>query len=90
MRENKKARRLRLWKIRQAIEGHDVSKVNTLEEAEHFFDKPSLEGTTEEPVPENLEAMSYQDLKAMAKQMGLATNGKKEELIERIRQEQEE
>lgn len=29
---------LELWKIRQEAEGYDVSGVNTLEEAEHFFD----------------------------------------------------
>ena len=26
------------WKMRQEAEGYDVSNVNTLEEAEHFFD----------------------------------------------------
>jgi hypothetical protein len=39
---------LKLWKIRQEAEGYDVSGVNTLEEAEHFFDKP-------EPVVEAVE-----------------------------------
>lgn len=39
MKESIKARRLRNWKARQIAEGYDVSKVNTLEEAEHFFDK---------------------------------------------------
>ena len=37
--ENIMQRRLRLWKARQEAEGYDVSKVTTLEEAEHFFDK---------------------------------------------------
>ena len=37
--ENIRERRLRLWKARQEAEGYDVSKVRTLEEAEHFFDK---------------------------------------------------
>lgn len=32
-------KRLKLWKARQAAEGHDVSGVMTLEQAEHFFDK---------------------------------------------------
>lgn len=31
-------RRLRAWKIRQEAEGYDVSGVNTLEDAEKFFD----------------------------------------------------
>ena len=37
--ENIKDRRLRLWKARQTAEGHDVSGVKTLEEAERFFEK---------------------------------------------------
>lgn len=37
--ETIRERRLRLWKARQEAEGYDVSKVKTLEEAEHFFDK---------------------------------------------------
>lgn len=32
-------RQLKLWKARQEAEGHDVSGVNTLEEARHFFDQ---------------------------------------------------
>ncbi len=43
MKESIKARRLRNWKARQIAEGYDVSKVNTLEEAEHFFDKKAEE-----------------------------------------------
>lgn len=39
MKEDQKAKRLRLWKARQEAEGHDVSGVTTLEQAEHFFDK---------------------------------------------------
>lgn len=39
MKEDQKAKRLRLWKARQEAEGYDVSGVTTLEEAEHFFDK---------------------------------------------------
>ena len=37
--ETIRERRLRLWKARQEAEGYDVSKVKTLEEAEHFFDR---------------------------------------------------
>lgn len=37
--ESHKDKLLRLWKARQAAEGHDVSGVTTLEEANHFFDK---------------------------------------------------
>ena len=37
--ESIKDKRLRLWKARQEAEGHDVSGVTTLEQAEHFFDK---------------------------------------------------
>lgn len=54
--ENQKERRLRLWKERQEAEGHDVSGVTTLEQAEHFFDKkepvevPEIPEVTEEPV----------------------------------------
>ena len=32
-------RQLKLWKARQEAEGHDVSGVNTLEEAKLFFDQ---------------------------------------------------
>ena len=42
--ESHKDKLLRLWKARQAAEGHDVSGVTTLEQANHFFDKK------EEPV----------------------------------------
>ena len=37
--ESQKDKLLRLWKARQEAEGHDVSGVTTLKEAEHFFDK---------------------------------------------------
>lgn len=56
--ESIKDKRLRLWKARQEAEGHDVSGVTTLEEAEHFFDKkeapklpevPEIPEVTEEP-----------------------------------------
>ena len=39
MKEDQKAKRLRLWKTRQEADGYDVSGVTTLEQAEHFFDK---------------------------------------------------
>ena len=39
MKEDQKAKRLRLWKARQEADGYDVSGVTTLEQAEHFFDK---------------------------------------------------
>ena len=64
--ESIKEKRLRLWKARQESEGHDVSGVTTLEEAEHFFDKkeapklpevPEVPEVTEEPEePEEPEA----------------------------------
>lgn len=44
----KEERLLRLWKLRQQKEGHDVSGVNSLEEAKHFFDKPAG-GTKNQP-----------------------------------------
>lgn len=50
--ESIKDKRLRLWKARQEAEGHDVSGVTTLEEAEHFFDKkeaPKLPEVPEKP-----------------------------------------
>lgn len=46
--ENINEKRLRLWKERQEAEGYDVSKVKTLEEAEHFFDKKR---TQRKPAP---------------------------------------
>lgn len=46
--ESQKDKLLRLWKARQEAEGHDVSGVTTLQEAEHFFDKK------EEPKPAEL------------------------------------
>ena len=54
--ESIKDKRLRLWKARQEAEGHDVSGVTTLEEAEHFFDKK------DEPKPmEEAEAPEAQE-----------------------------
>lgn len=37
---------LKLWKMRQEAEGIDVSSVNTLEEAENFFDKKNTKKNT--------------------------------------------
>lgn len=39
--ESRKEKLLRLWKARQEADGHDVSGVTTLEQAEHFYDKKS-------------------------------------------------
>lgn len=51
--ESIKDKRLRLWKARQEAEGHDVSGVTTLEQAEHFFDKKEEPQLPEVPeVPE--------------------------------------
>lgn len=51
--ENIKEKRLRLWKARQAAEGHDVSGVTTLEQAEHFYDKKEAPKPPEVPeIPE--------------------------------------
>ena len=52
--ESQKEKRLRLWKARQEAEGHDVSGVTTLEQAEHFFDKK--EEPEEPEIPEEPEA----------------------------------
>lgn len=57
--ESQKDKLLRLWKARQEAEGHDVSGVNTLEEAKHFFDKkeapkpPEAPAATKEPKDPN-------------------------------------
>ena len=48
--ESIKDKRLRLWKARQEAEGHDVSGVTTLEQAEHFFDKKEEPQLPEVPV----------------------------------------
>lgn len=53
MKEDQKAKRLRLWKARQEAEGHDVSGVTTLEQAAHFFDKKEIPEPPAEPeIPE--------------------------------------
>lgn len=48
--EDRQTRLLRLWKTRQEKEGQDVSGVNTLEEAKHFYD-PKPEGKETAPKP---------------------------------------
>lgn len=51
--ESQKDKRLRLWKARQEAEGHDVSGVTTLEQAEHFSDKKEAPQPPEVPeIPE--------------------------------------
>ncbi len=50
--ENRSEKLLRLWKARQEAEGHDVSGVKTLEEAEHFFDKKPEHEEIATPVSE--------------------------------------
>lgn len=52
MKQKREDRLLRQWKIRQEAEGHDVSEVKTLEDAENFFKKKKKEAKddkTEEP-----------------------------------------
>ena len=66
MRESIKLRRLRNWKARQTAEGYDVSKVNTLEEAEHFFDKKAKE----------VKAKTKKELLEEALSLGLKLNNK--------------
>ena len=62
------------------------------EAAKAIFDKQETEETEETVTghldPAQLETMSYNELKKLAKDMGLATDGKKEELIERIAAEE--
>lgn len=49
MKQKREDRLLRQWKIRQEAEGHDVSEVKTLEDAENFFKKKAKDDKTEEP-----------------------------------------
>lgn len=79
MKEPRESKLLRLWKIRQEKEGHDVSGVTTLEEAKHFFDKKEVHLDASQ-----FEEWSYGDLRKLAKDMGISAKGAKEELIERI------
>lgn len=86
MKKNHEERLLKLWKIRQIQEGHDVSGVHSLEEAERFFDKEVDEsvGETAESVDVSeetpggaiieevsLEDMTKAELIAYAKASGL-------------------
>ena len=91
MKEPRKEKLLRLWKIRQEAEGYDVSNVKTLEEAEHFFDKePKV--VTASPAEDNAENtivaltdLSYAELQSIGAELGLKTVGvKKDKLIEDI------
>ena len=54
MKQKREERLLRQWKIRQEAEGHDVSGVTTLAEAEEFFKKkPSKKKTKKAKVDED-------------------------------------
>ena len=67
--KEKKEKLLRLWKIRQEQEGYDVSKVTTLEEAKHFFDKKTTKKVTgkkttkkaEEPIVEEFPEITIKE-----------------------------
>ena len=66
--ESIKDKRLRLWKARQEAEGHDVSGVTTLEQAEHFFDKKEEPQLPEVPViPEVPEVPAEEEVPAAPK-----------------------
>ncbi len=85
MRESIKLRRLRNWKARQTAEGYDVSKVNTLEEAEHFFDKKVEEPkakTKKELLEEALSLGLKLNNKLKNSEIEEAINNKKAELVE--------
>ena len=79
MKEPRESKLLRLWKIRQEKEGYDVSGVTTLEEAKHFFDKKEVHLDASQ-----FEEWSYDDLRKLAKDMGISAKGTKEELIAKI------
>lgn len=90
MKKNHDERLLKLWKIRQIQEGHDVSNVHTLEEAEHFFDK-EVDESVEVPGGAIIEEVSLEDMTkaeliAYAKASGLKVDSsmKKAEIIEII------
>lgn len=82
MKEPRKEKLLRLWKIRQEAEGYDVSNVHTIEEAEHYYKNPIkkesvLEGeTTTVTAPEGTDLidfnkMNQQELIEYAATLGL-------------------
>lgn len=79
MKESRESKLLRQWKIRQEAEGHDVSGVTTLKEAEEFFKKPKHHMDAAQ-----FEDWSYDDVRKLAKDMGIPAIGKKEELIKKI------
>lgn len=52
MKQKREDRLLRQWKIRQEAEGHDVSEVKTLEDAENFFKKKKVKKSEAKKEPE--------------------------------------
>ena len=91
MKESINERRLRYWKARQIARGYDVSKVNTLEEANHFFDKAFgnkkvIEGAEETVTIKALSDMTIKELTEQAHKLGLEvkSKAKKDELIRAI------
>ena len=100
MKKNHEERLLKLWKIRQIQEGHDVSGVHSLKEAERYFEKEVDESVDETVsvdesvnVPGSaiieevaLEDMTKAELIAYAKASGLKVDSsmKKAEIIEII------
>lgn len=52
MKQKREERLLRQWKIRQQKEGHDVSEVKTLEDAENFFKKKKAKKSKKKTEPE--------------------------------------
>lgn len=51
MKQKREERLLRQWKIRQQKEGHDVSEVKTLEDAENFFKKKKAKKSKKKTEP---------------------------------------
>lgn len=47
--KKKDERMLKLWKARQEAEGHDVSAVKTLKDAEQFFAKKKRKASPKKP-----------------------------------------
>lgn len=76
--ESVKERKLRLWKTRQEAEGHDVSGVTTLEQAEHFFDKkPKAEAPAQPKAPSQKKASTKKTEGAAKKTTTKKTEGAK-------------
>lgn len=99
MKKKHKEHLLRLWKMRQIQEGHDVSGVKSLEEAERFFDnnaeapedslkiqvmKDAPEGAIIEEV--DINDMTKAELLAYAKTLDIKVDSsmKKAEIIAQI------